>query len=284
RLLRTGVLLRPSVRAAPPSRPRARARRQDPRRGVHPLGRSPPGLAPPCGVGRPLTSGTGRGPRAPREERRHGRAPPHHRAHRLPRRSEPGSGDGGRRGPGRPRHGLLTELLGRGDAPRPRARRPRRAAHARRGADGGYRERGACGRPRGRGHGRCGPARRFHGLPGPLRRPARIPFRRDSGSGFPSGKPDFSADTPSVLLNRGAPLLALEVAKMAERVGKEQIKREKGYLYYLGKDGYLWKTPTKLNKSGKKGRVGTEKITRQDGYMYFLDKKGFISRAKMKNA
>ena len=40
---------------------------------------------------------------------------------------------------------------------------------------------------------------------------------------------------------------------MAERVGKEQIKREKGYLYYLGKDGYLWKTPTKLNKSGKKG-------------------------------
>ena len=71
---------------------------------------------------------------------------------------------------------------------------------------------------------------------------------------------------------------------MAERVGKEQIKREKGYLDYLGKDGYLWKTPTKLNKSGKKGRVGTEKVTRQDGYMYFLDKKGFISRAKMKNA
>ena len=42
---------------------------------------------------------------------------------------------------------------------------------------------------------------------------------------------------------------------MAEKVGKEQIKREKGYLYYLGKDGYLWKTPTKLNKSGKKARV-----------------------------
>ena len=71
---------------------------------------------------------------------------------------------------------------------------------------------------------------------------------------------------------------------MAERVGKEQIKREKGYLYYLGNDGYLWKTPTKLNKSGRKGRVGTEKISRQDGYMYFLDKKGFVSRAKMKNA
>jgi hypothetical protein len=71
---------------------------------------------------------------------------------------------------------------------------------------------------------------------------------------------------------------------MAERVGKEQIKREKGYLYYLGKDGYLWKTPTKLNKSGRKAKVGTEKVVRADGYMYFLDKKGYVSRARMKNA
>ncbi|HEY1197391.1 MAG TPA: hypothetical protein VGG32_01515 [Thermoplasmata archaeon] len=71
---------------------------------------------------------------------------------------------------------------------------------------------------------------------------------------------------------------------MAERVGKEQTKRVRGYLYYLGKDGFLWKVPTKVNKSGKKGRVGTEKIKRQDGYMYFLDKKGFVSRAKMRNA
>jgi predicted enzyme related to lactoylglutathione lyase len=68
---------------------------------------------------------------------------------------------------------------------------------------------------------------------------------------------------------------------VAERVGKEAIKRERGYLYYLGKDGYLWKTPTKLNKAGKKARVGTEVISREDGYMYFLDKKGFVSRAKM---
>ncbi|HLY76712.1 MAG TPA: hypothetical protein VKT21_02360 [Thermoplasmata archaeon] len=71
---------------------------------------------------------------------------------------------------------------------------------------------------------------------------------------------------------------------MAEKIGKEQIKREKGYLYYLGKDGFLWKTPTKLNKMGKKARVGTEKIVRADGYMYFLDKKGYVARARMKNA
>jgi hypothetical protein len=71
---------------------------------------------------------------------------------------------------------------------------------------------------------------------------------------------------------------------MAERVGKEQIKREKGYLYYLGKDGYLWRTPTKVNKRGRKSKVGTEKVKREYGYMYFLDKKGYIARARMKNA
>lgn len=71
---------------------------------------------------------------------------------------------------------------------------------------------------------------------------------------------------------------------MAERVTEERIKREKGYLYYLGKDGYLWRTPTKLNKSGTRARVGTEKIAREDGYMYFLDKEGRVSRAKMRDA
>jgi hypothetical protein len=70
---------------------------------------------------------------------------------------------------------------------------------------------------------------------------------------------------------------------VAERVGREQILRQDGYLYFLGKDGYLRKTPTKLNKDGRKARVGSEKINREDGYMYFLDKAGFVSRAKMLN-
>jgi hypothetical protein len=71
---------------------------------------------------------------------------------------------------------------------------------------------------------------------------------------------------------------------MGQRIGKEQVKREKGYLYYLGKDGYIWRTPTKLNKKGKKARVGTEKYTREEGYMYYVDKAGYLARAKMKNA
>ena len=71
---------------------------------------------------------------------------------------------------------------------------------------------------------------------------------------------------------------------MAERIGSERVEREDGYLYYLGKDGYLWKTPTRLNKDGRKGKAGSEQIRREPGYMYFLDKRGYVARARMKNA
>jgi len=37
---------------------------------------------------------------------------------------------------------------------------------------------------------------------------------------------------------------------MGKRIGKEKIDREKGYLYYVGKDGFVWKVPTKVNKKG----------------------------------
>ncbi len=69
---------------------------------------------------------------------------------------------------------------------------------------------------------------------------------------------------------------------MAERVGSEKIAREDGYLYYLGKDGYVWKSPMKTNARGRKGRVGGEKISRAEGFLYFIDKSGYVARAKMK--
>ena len=69
---------------------------------------------------------------------------------------------------------------------------------------------------------------------------------------------------------------------MAEKVSKEQIEREDGYLYYLGKNGYIWKSPMRSNTRGKKARVGSEKIQRAEGYLYFLDKKGYVSRTEMK--
>lgn len=71
---------------------------------------------------------------------------------------------------------------------------------------------------------------------------------------------------------------------MAERIGKEKVNREEGYLYYIGKDGYVWATPMKHNKSGRKKRVGNERIEKQEGYLYFLGRDGYVYRARMKNA
>jgi len=68
---------------------------------------------------------------------------------------------------------------------------------------------------------------------------------------------------------------------MAERVGNEKIERESGYIYYLGRDGYVWRVPMKSNKEGRKERVGTEYIEREEGYLYFVDREGYVSRAKM---
>ena len=68
---------------------------------------------------------------------------------------------------------------------------------------------------------------------------------------------------------------------MAERIGKEKISREDGYLYYLGKDGCVWRTPMKTNSRGRKAKVGSEKVSRQEGYLYYVDKSGYVARAKM---
>ena len=43
---------------------------------------------------------------------------------------------------------------------------------------------------------------------------------------------------------------------MGQKIGKEKIVREKGFLYFIGKDGYVWAAPMKHNKTGKKKKVG----------------------------
>ncbi len=68
---------------------------------------------------------------------------------------------------------------------------------------------------------------------------------------------------------------------MAERIGAEKLSRDDGYLYYLGKDGFVWRTPMKTNSRGRKSRVGSEKVKRDKGYLYFIDKSGYVARAKM---
>ena len=71
---------------------------------------------------------------------------------------------------------------------------------------------------------------------------------------------------------------------MAEKVTKAGVKREKGYLYYIDKQGDI--SRAKMARGGKKGgkpeKVNKVGVKREKGYLYFIDKKGDVSRAKMK--
>lgn len=71
---------------------------------------------------------------------------------------------------------------------------------------------------------------------------------------------------------------------MGEKIGKEKISRENGYLYFVGKDGFVWAVPMRHNKGGRKKKVGNEKIMKASGFLYYLGKDGYVYRAKMKNA
>ncbi len=71
---------------------------------------------------------------------------------------------------------------------------------------------------------------------------------------------------------------------MAETIVKLGIKREKGYLYYIDKQGDVScaKMARGKQKGGSPKKVNKCGVERADGYLYFLDKKGDVSRAKMK--
>ncbi|MCS7122718.1 MAG: hypothetical protein NZ908_02055 [Candidatus Micrarchaeota archaeon] len=73
---------------------------------------------------------------------------------------------------------------------------------------------------------------------------------------------------------------------MGERVGKEMIKREKGYLYFVGKDGKVYKVPSRAMKNKVKSMkaevVSKETIKREPGYIYYLGKSGYVERSPMK--
>jgi hypothetical protein len=69
-----------------------------------------------------------------------------------------------------------------------------------------------------------------------------------------------------------------------EIVGKEVITREKGYLYCVKADGFVYKVPMKSNKNGQGAKVGTEQIMKAPGYLYYVGKDGRVARSSMKNA
>ena len=71
---------------------------------------------------------------------------------------------------------------------------------------------------------------------------------------------------------------------MAEKVKSTGVKKEAGYLYYLGKDGHVWRT--KMARGGKKTGGGPEKVadagvTREDKFLYYIDKDGDVARSEM---
>jgi hypothetical protein len=70
---------------------------------------------------------------------------------------------------------------------------------------------------------------------------------------------------------------------MADKVAKAGITREKGYLYYLDKQGDVSRAKMARGgkKGGKPGKVTKLGITREEGFLYFIDKDGDVSRAKM---
>jgi|TARA_B100001964_G_C14034139_1_gene509639 hypothetical protein len=72
---------------------------------------------------------------------------------------------------------------------------------------------------------------------------------------------------------------------MAKKVAKVGIKREKGYLYFIDKQGDI--SRSKMARGGKKkGKSKKEKVSKvgvqkEKGYLYFIDKAGDVSSAKM---
>jgi hypothetical protein len=71
---------------------------------------------------------------------------------------------------------------------------------------------------------------------------------------------------------------------MTEVVGKEVITREKGYLYCVKSDGYVYRIPAKSNKTGTAQKVSKEAIVKAPGYLYFVGKDCRVARSPMKNA
>ncbi|MDI3474115.1 MAG: hypothetical protein PWR30_438 [Candidatus Woesearchaeota archaeon] len=71
---------------------------------------------------------------------------------------------------------------------------------------------------------------------------------------------------------------------MAKKVAKVGIKKEKGYLYFVDKNGNVARVPMARGKNVKKGKaqvVATTNIKKEDGYLYFVDKDGDVAQAKM---
>ncbi len=73
---------------------------------------------------------------------------------------------------------------------------------------------------------------------------------------------------------------------MAQKVEKVGVKKEKGHLYFVDKNGDVSRAVMARGGRKKTGKAKKEKVAKvgvkkESGYLYFIDKAGDISRAKM---
>ncbi len=70
---------------------------------------------------------------------------------------------------------------------------------------------------------------------------------------------------------------------MAQKVAKVGVKRQKGYLYFIDKQGDVSCAlmARGAKKGGKPKKVAKVGVDKKDGYLYFLDKQGDVSCAKL---
>ena len=69
----------------------------------------------------------------------------------------------------------------------------------------------------------------------------------------------------------------------AKKVAKVGIKKEKGFLYFVDKNGDIScaQMARGSKKGGKAKKVAKVGIKKEPGYLYFIDKNGDISCAQM---
>ncbi len=70
---------------------------------------------------------------------------------------------------------------------------------------------------------------------------------------------------------------------MAQKVAKVGVKRQKGYLYFIDKQGDVSCAlmARGKKKGGKPKKVAKVGIKKKDGFLYFLDKQGDVACAKL---
>ena len=70
---------------------------------------------------------------------------------------------------------------------------------------------------------------------------------------------------------------------MAEKVKTTGVSKEKGYLYYLDKNGDVARSKMArgADKGGNAEVVASCGVKRESGWLYFIDKDGDVSKAKM---